>query len=74
MPILNHLRVVKVINTTGKKCEKLLIKLLLAKSLMLVGMVIEPRLDSPETRLELLTELIQFPQASPKAGVIYIGS
>nr|XP_009773190.1 PREDICTED: uncharacterized protein LOC104223441 [Nicotiana sylvestris] len=74
VPILNHLRVVKVINTTGKKCEKLLIKLLLAKSLMLVRMVIETRLDSPVTRLELPTELIQFPRASPNAEVIYIGS
>ncbi|KAK4360217.1 hypothetical protein RND71_019169 [Anisodus tanguticus] len=74
--ILNHLRSVKLKGITGTKHEMQLIKLLLAKSPMLVGMLIEHGRGnkSPEARLELLTELMKFQQASPKAEVVYKGS
>lgn len=49
---LNLLRAVKVIDTIDTKPEVTVIKFLLAKSLMLVRMVVELRKESRETRLE----------------------
>ncbi|KAK4348141.1 hypothetical protein RND71_034480 [Anisodus tanguticus] len=74
--IVNHLRAVKLKGITGTKSEMQLIKLLLAKSPMLVGMLIEHGQGnkSHEARLELLTELTKFQRASPKAEVVYKGS
>ncbi|XP_049405437.1 F-box/FBD/LRR-repeat protein At1g13570-like [Solanum stenotomum] len=70
---LNHLRSVKFEVITGKKTEMELVKLLLAKSPMLVRMLIQPdRVNgSAETRLKVVTELTKFPRASPKAEVYY---
>ncbi|XP_060195527.1 F-box/FBD/LRR-repeat protein At1g13570-like [Lycium barbarum] len=73
---LNHLRAVKLESITGTKPEMQLIKLLLAKSPMLIGMLIEHGQGnkSLEARLELVTELTKFQRASPKAEVVYKGS
>ncbi|KAH0646221.1 hypothetical protein KY284_034105 [Solanum tuberosum] len=70
---LNHLRSVKFEVITGKKTEMELVKLLLAKSPMLVRMLIRPdRVNgSAETRLKVVTEITKFPRASPKAEVYY---
>ncbi|WMV28084.1 hypothetical protein MTR67_021469 [Solanum verrucosum] len=70
---LNHLRSVKFEGITGKKTEMELVKLLLAKSPMLVRMLIQPDIEngSAETRLKVLTEITKFPRASPKAEVDY---
>ncbi|WMV28086.1 hypothetical protein MTR67_021471 [Solanum verrucosum] len=70
---LNHLRSVKFEVITGKKTEMELVKLLLAKSPMLVRMLIQPdRVNgSAETRLKVVTEITKFPRASPKAEVYY---
>ncbi|XP_004239432.1 F-box/FBD/LRR-repeat protein At1g13570-like [Solanum lycopersicum] len=70
---LRHLRSVKFEGITGKRPEMELVKLLLAKSPMLVRMQIQPDIEngSVETRLKVLTEITKFPRASPKAQVDY---
>ncbi|XP_015164750.1 uncharacterized protein [Solanum tuberosum] len=69
----SHLRSVKFEGITGKKPEMEIVKLLLAKSPMLVRMLIQPNKEngSVETRLKVLTEITKFPRASPKAAVVY---
>ncbi|XP_019263460.1 PREDICTED: uncharacterized protein LOC109241195 isoform X2 [Nicotiana attenuata] len=70
---LNHLRVVKLEGITGTKPEIELIKLLLAKSPVLVKMLIQPNTGKvfAETRLKIVAEITKFPRASPKAEVHY---
>ncbi|KAK4715843.1 hypothetical protein R3W88_014181 [Solanum pinnatisectum] len=70
---LNHLRSVKLEGITGKKPEMELVKLLLAKSPLLLRMLIQPRIwnESAETRLKVIAEITKFPRASPKAEVDY---
>ncbi|XP_070043711.1 F-box/FBD/LRR-repeat protein At1g13570-like [Nicotiana tomentosiformis] len=70
---LNHLRVVNLEGITGTKPEIELIKLLLAKSPMLVKMLIQPNKGKvfAETRLKVLAEITKFPRASSKAEVHY---
>uniref|UniRef100_M1CCP3 FBD domain-containing protein n=1 Tax=Solanum tuberosum TaxID=4113 RepID=M1CCP3_SOLTU len=69
----SHLRSVKFEGITGKKPEMEIVKLLLAKSPMLVRMLIQLNKEngSAETRLKVLTEITKFPRASPKAEVVY---
>ncbi|KAM3328239.1 hypothetical protein P3S68_032931 [Capsicum galapagoense] len=70
---LNHLRSVKLEGISGTETEIEFIKLLLAKSLMLVRMLIQPKIEneSAETRLKVLAEITKFPRASTKAEVDY---
>ncbi|KAJ8569696.1 hypothetical protein K7X08_006273 [Anisodus acutangulus] len=69
----NHLRTVKLEGIIGTKIEMQLIKLLLAKSPMLVRMQIEPGQgdNSPQARLKVLAELTRFRRASTEAEVVY---
>ncbi|XP_060215833.1 uncharacterized protein LOC132642825 [Lycium barbarum] len=69
----NYLRSIKLEGIAGTKPEMELVKLLLAKSPMLVRMLIQPKIgnESAETRLKLLREITKFPRASPKAEVDY---
>lgn len=48
-----------------------LVKLLLAKSPLLLRMLIKPRIGNEyaETRLKVFAEITKFPRASPKAEV-----
>ncbi|XP_009801992.1 F-box/FBD/LRR-repeat protein At1g13570-like [Nicotiana sylvestris] len=70
---LNHLRAVKLTGIIGLVPEMELIQLLLAKSPMLIRMLIEPGVghNSPETRLKVLAEITKFRRASSKAEVVY---
>ncbi|XP_009761511.1 F-box/FBD/LRR-repeat protein At1g13570-like [Nicotiana sylvestris] len=70
---LNHLRVARLDNITGTKPEMELIKLLLAKSPMLVRMLLQPNKgqEFAETRLKVLADITKFSRASPKAEVDY---
>ncbi|XP_059308022.1 F-box/FBD/LRR-repeat protein At1g13570-like [Lycium ferocissimum] len=70
----NHLREVKLDCFGGTLPEMQLIKLLLAKSPMLVRMLIDRRcLDHEplDTRLKIFAEVSSFSRASPKAEVVY---
>ncbi|XP_009626073.2 F-box/FBD/LRR-repeat protein At1g13570-like [Nicotiana tomentosiformis] len=69
---LNHVRTVKVEGITGTKLDMQLIKLLLAKSPMLVRMLIEPDLYwvNKEKGAEILAELSTFQRASRKAEIV----
>ncbi|KAM3203582.1 hypothetical protein P3L10_031208 [Capsicum annuum] len=70
---LNHLRSVKLEGISGTETEIEFIKLLLAKSSMLVRMLIQPKIENEtaETRLKVLAEITKFPRASTKAEVDY---
>ncbi|KAF3623119.1 putative F-box/FBD/LRR-repeat protein-like [Capsicum annuum] len=70
---LNHLRSVKLEGISGTKTEIEFINLLLAKSPMLVRMLIQPKManESAETRLKVRAEITKFPRASTKAEVDY---
>ncbi|XP_019260787.1 PREDICTED: F-box/FBD/LRR-repeat protein At1g13570-like isoform X2 [Nicotiana attenuata] len=70
---LNHLRSVKLTGIIGLTPEMEFIQLLLAKSPMLIRMLIEPGVghNSPETRLKVLAEITKFRRASSKAEVVY---
>nr|XP_009803870.1 PREDICTED: F-box/FBD/LRR-repeat protein At1g13570-like [Nicotiana sylvestris]XP_009803871.1 PREDICTED: F-box/FBD/LRR-repeat protein At1g13570-like [Nicotiana sylvestris]XP_009803872.1 PREDICTED: F-box/FBD/LRR-repeat protein At1g13570-like [Nicotiana sylvestris]XP_009803873.1 PREDICTED: F-box/FBD/LRR-repeat protein At1g13570-like [Nicotiana sylvestris] len=70
---LNHVRTVKVKGITGTKLDMQLIKLLLAKSPMLVRMLIEPDFYwvNKEKGAEILAELSTFQRASRKAEIVY---
>ncbi|MCD7473540.1 hypothetical protein HAX54_015450 [Datura stramonium] len=70
----NHLREVKLECFTGRTPETQLIKLLLAKSPVLVRMLIGTRYldDKPlDTRLKIFAEVSTFSRASPEAEVVY---
>ncbi|XP_060214962.1 F-box/FBD/LRR-repeat protein At1g13570-like [Lycium barbarum] len=70
--IFDHLREVKLRNTVGSKREMQLIKLLLAKSPVLVKMVIEASwFVKTSATIKILKELTKFQRASPKAEVVY---
>lgn len=68
---LNFLKTVKVVGIIGTKLDMKLIKLLLAKSPMLVKMLIEPDLQcvDKEKGVDILAELTTFPRASRTAEV-----
>ncbi|XP_019245734.1 PREDICTED: F-box/FBD/LRR-repeat protein At1g13570-like isoform X1 [Nicotiana attenuata] len=66
----NHLREVTLIKFGRTTLEMQLIKLLLAKSPMLVKMLIYPVFNL-ETTSEILDELSKFGHASPKAVIVY---
>ncbi|XP_019223456.1 PREDICTED: F-box/FBD/LRR-repeat protein At1g13570-like [Nicotiana attenuata] len=66
----NHLREVKLIRTNGTIREMQLMKLLLAKSPVLVRMLIQPCLVE-DSGTVILAELTNFQRASPKAQVVY---
>lgn len=68
---LNYLATVKVVGIIGTKLDMELIKLLLAKSPMLVKMLIQPDLQwvDKEKGVEILTNLTTFQRASCKAEV-----
>ncbi|XP_009588668.1 F-box/FBD/LRR-repeat protein At1g13570-like [Nicotiana tomentosiformis] len=71
----NHLREVKIKCFTGTTPEIQLIKLLFAKSPLLLRMLIDTWfLDHKflDTRLDTLAEISKFWRASPKAEVVYI--
>lgn len=82
----NHLRIVKIKGITGTEPEMQLIKVLLAKSPVLVKMFIDPKVvgdqnlkdrsiqelaDITNFYLKLLAEITKFQRASPKAEVVY---
>ncbi|KAK4356657.1 hypothetical protein RND71_025628 [Anisodus tanguticus] len=69
--MLNHVRTVKVEGITSTKFEIQLIRLLLAKSPMLVRMPIEPDLYwvNKEKGVKILAELSTFQRASRKAEI-----
>ncbi|KAH0745138.1 hypothetical protein KY285_006795 [Solanum tuberosum] len=68
---LNYLKMVKVVGIIGTKIDMALIKLLLAKSPMLVKMLVEPDLQlvDEEKGVKILAELTTFQRASGKAKV-----
>lgn len=68
---MNYLKTVKVVGVLGTKLDMALIKLLLAKSPMLVKMLVEPDLQlvDEEKGVKILAELTTFPRASGKAEV-----
>lgn len=68
---LNYLKTVKVVGIIGTKLDMLLIKLLLAKSPILVKMLIEPDLQwvDDEKGVKILADLTTFQRASGKAEV-----
>ncbi|PHT64757.1 hypothetical protein T459_29182 [Capsicum annuum] len=68
---LNFLNTVKVVGIIGTKLDMKLIKLLLAKSPLLVKMLIEPDLQcvDKEKGVDILAELTTFPRASRTAEV-----
>ncbi|KAG5583740.1 hypothetical protein H5410_044174 [Solanum commersonii] len=71
----NHLREVKLKCFGGTMSEMQLIKLLLAKSPVLVRMLIDQWFlehGSLDTRLKILNEVSHFLRASPKAEVVYL--
>ncbi|KAJ8547703.1 hypothetical protein K7X08_011289 [Anisodus acutangulus] len=68
----DHLREVEVIDAIGSKPEMQLIKLLLAKSPVLVRMlIIACGFVKKSATIKILTELTKFQRASPKAVVDY---
>ncbi|XP_060186135.1 F-box/FBD/LRR-repeat protein At1g13570-like [Lycium barbarum] len=67
----NHLREVTVVSFGGTMPEMQFIKLLLAKSPVLVKMQIDPAFYI-DARSETLAELLKFQHASPKAEIDYI--
>ncbi|PHT64759.1 hypothetical protein T459_29184 [Capsicum annuum] len=69
---LNYLREVELKCYAGTPREMQLIKLLLAKSPVLVKMLIDRRSGLLETRVNLFDEVSSFILASPKAEVVYI--
>lgn len=64
----NHLREVQIIGFSGTTPEMQLIKVLLAKSPVLVKMYIDPGIII-DTGSEILTELVKFHRASPEAEI-----
>ncbi|XP_059307219.1 F-box/FBD/LRR-repeat protein At1g13570-like isoform X2 [Lycium ferocissimum] len=70
----NHLREVMLESFGGTTPEMQLIKILLAKSPVLVKMQIVPafQIDLIDARSETLTELLKFHHASPKAEIDYV--
>ncbi|XP_059307222.1 F-box/FBD/LRR-repeat protein At1g13570-like [Lycium ferocissimum] len=69
----NHLREVKLGCFVGIASEMQLIKLLLAKSPVLVRILIDPWIDDEpsDTRSKILAEVSKFSHASPEAEVVY---
>nr|XP_009786907.1 PREDICTED: F-box/FBD/LRR-repeat protein At1g13570-like [Nicotiana sylvestris] len=65
-----HLRAVKIKGVAGAWGEMQLIKVLLAKSPVLVRMVIEPDVVGDQS-LKVLAKITKFQRASPKAEVVY---
>lgn len=66
----NYLRAVKIKGVAGAGVEMQLIKILLAKSPVLVRMVIDPDVKGDQS-LKVLAEITKFQRASPKAEVVY---
>ncbi|XP_049371998.1 F-box/FBD/LRR-repeat protein At1g13570-like isoform X4 [Solanum verrucosum] len=64
----NHLREVEIISFRGTTLEMQLIKILLAKSPVLVKMYIDPAILI-DTGSEILAELVSFQRASPEAEI-----
>ncbi|XP_049381026.1 F-box/FBD/LRR-repeat protein At1g13570-like isoform X4 [Solanum stenotomum] len=64
----NHLREVEIISFRGTTLEMQLIKILLAKSPVLVKMYIDPAILI-DTGSEILAELVNFQRASPEAEI-----
>ncbi|KAK4707638.1 hypothetical protein R3W88_028563 [Solanum pinnatisectum] len=64
----NHLREVEIISFRGTTPEMQLIKILLAKSPVLVKMYIDPAILI-DTGSEILAELVNFQRASPEAEI-----
>ncbi|TMW84168.1 hypothetical protein EJD97_025689 [Solanum chilense] len=64
----NHLREVEIISFCGTTPEMQLIKILLAKSPVLVKMYLDPGILI-DTGSEILTELVKFHRASPEAEI-----
>ncbi|XP_019230366.1 PREDICTED: F-box/FBD/LRR-repeat protein At1g13570-like [Nicotiana attenuata] len=71
---LNQLTKVSLKEISGTKPEMELIKLLLAKSLKLETMLIEPCIEpeSPQTLVEILKQVNEFQRASPKTKVKFV--
>ncbi|KAK4707632.1 hypothetical protein R3W88_028557 [Solanum pinnatisectum] len=65
----NHLREVEIISFRGTTPEMQLIKILLAKSPVLVKMYIDPAILI-DTGSEILAELVNFQHASPEAEIV----
>ena len=69
----NHLNEFKLMYINGSKPELQLMKLLLAKSHVLVRMLIEPfRPVKDSATVKILAELPKFQRASPKAEVRFL--
>ncbi|XP_059316443.1 uncharacterized protein LOC132067270 [Lycium ferocissimum] len=67
----NQLKTVEICGVAGTKAEMQLIKVLLAKSPVLVRMVIKPCIMEDKKSLKVLTEITKFHRASSRAEVVY---